>query len=413
MKIFLGLFFLWTNANGAQDKEVIVSVMCWYSPLGSLNGVRNWQVGGYQYERNRNGESKANYPVPSALKLPPQLVPGSEEYHALMAEAAKLELAKIKSGGFDVAVFDMLPWPAYDPASPASITNVPFNEFRTFLSWLKAGESVGIKVGFSPDVQNRSGDYPKGYKLNAEEWVRNLAGAYDQIKDYPALWKIEGRPAAIHFGTSILAGNSPPVPGDPDPDCGWRKVLSKLKEMGKNFYFIADIRPLDKNIEEWSKIADAVYSFAPAGPKNYFAEIHPILEKKFSIPFLWIASPGYYAPAVKSYTEPDFERVHKTYLAAIKSGTKRMVFLTWNDFGEDTDIAPSANKGNCLLDVVAYYNEWFKSGKQPEIAAEKIIVSYPAFIPENISTKVPVWGEPKKNQERYEVSEAVLKDNPN
>jgi len=267
MTALIGFLFLLLNAHGAQEKEVIVSVMCWYSPLGSLNGVRNWQVGGYQYERNRSGESKANFPVPSGLKLPSQLVPGSEEYHALLADAAKIELAKIKSGGFDVAVFDMLPWPAYDPGARASITNVPFNEFRTFLSWLKAGESVGIKVGFSPDVQNRSGDYPKGYKLNAEEWVRNLAGAYDQMKDYPALWRIEGRPAAIHFGTSILAGNSPPVPGDPDPDGGWRKVLSKLRESGKNFYFIADIRPLDKNIEEWNLIADAVYSFAPAGPK--------------------------------------------------------------------------------------------------------------------------------------------------
>lgn len=407
------VLFFWANVYGASDKETVVSVMCWYSPLGSMNGVKNWQVGGYQYERNRSGESKANYPAASGLKLPPALVIGSEEYRALQAEAAKLELDNIKRGGFDVAVFDMLPWPAYDPSAPLSISNVPFNEFQTFLSWLQAGEAVGVKVGLSPDVQNRSGDYPKGYKLNADEWTRNLAGAYDQIKDYPALWRIEGRPAAIHFGTSILAGNAPPVPGDPDPDGGWRKVLANLKAQGKNYYFVADIRPLDKNIEAWDKIADAVYSFAPAGPKNYFAEIHPILEKKFSIPFLWTLSPGYFAPAVKSYTEPDFERIHKTYLAAIKSGTKRMVFLTWNDFGEDTDIAPSANKGNCLLDVVAYYNAWFKSGKLPDIAAEKIIVSYPVFIPENITFKTPVWGEPKKNQERYEVSEAVLKENPN
>ncbi len=396
----------------APKRLALISVMSWYSPIGALNGARMWQTGGYRYQGNRSGENHKNYPDMPGLVLPETLAVGSEEFDKLMFDAVKKDLLDMKAAGFDVALYDMLPWPTYDPAAPLHVTNSPFTHFKTFLLWLKAGEAVGMKVALCPDVQNRSGDFPKGYKLNVDEWTRVLAGAYDLMKDYPALWRVEGKPAAVHFGTSIKAGNSPPAPGDPEPDGGWRKVLANLKAMGKTYYFVADIRPHDGRIEDWKNVSDAAYCFAPAGPKTFFVDVFPVMEKKIGIPFFWIASPGYYHPGLASYVEPDFDRIHRVYTTAIQRGVTHMAFLTWNDFGEDTDMAPSAYKGRCLVDIGAYYNTWFKTGVQPAIDREKIMISYPLAVPEKINAKPPVWGETKKNQELYQVDPGIVKERP-
>jgi hypothetical protein len=132
--------------------------------------------------------------------------------------------------------------------------------------------------------------------------------------------------------------------------------------------------------------------FAPASPATFMVDEQTIMSNYFSIPFMWSVSPGYYNATVNAYTEPDFRRIHDTYLAAIKAGAKFMNVLTWNDFGEDTDIAPSADKGHSLLDIFTYYNQWFKSGKQPPVITDKVIISYPMRIPSEVHTKSPVFG---------------------
>ena len=402
-----------TISLSSAEREVLVSVMCWNTPLGSLNGARQWQVNGYNYERQRSGESAANYPLPPDVNFPRTLVVGTDEYYALQYKAALIDLARMKGASFDTALFDMLPMPIYDPSQPISSTNAPLTHFRTFLEWLRAAEVTGMKAGIFADVQNKSGDHPQGYKLNTAEWTRDLIGAVDAVKDAKALWRIGEKPAVIHFGASIKAGNSPPVRGAPEPDGGWRSVLKSVRDAGREFYFIADIRPLDADIQAWNSIADAVYSFAPAGPKNYFADIHPyLMEKIFTVPFMWVVSPGYYNPGLRAYTEPDFERIHRTYTAAMKANASKIQVLTWNDFGEDTDIAPSANKGDCLLTVFGYYNRWFKSGIQPKADTDTIIIAYPVAIPANVQSKPPAWGDAKRNQEKYAVDKAVTALSP-
>lgn len=410
--LMLTIALLLSAQARAEDKDIIADVMSWYTPIGALNGVTSWLPDGYRYENRRRGEDHRNFPLPPSLVLPPTLTVGSDEYENLQFEAAKQELIKIKSAGFNVAVFDMQPWPAYDPTQPIAPKSVPFDQWRTFLSWLKAGESVGIRVGFSPDVQNRTGDYPQGYKLSADEWVRNLAGAYDQIKGYPALWRIGGKPVLIHFGTSVQAGQAPPVPGDPEPDGGWRKVISRLKAAGKNYYFIADIRPNDAHIEQWNQIADAVYNYSPAAPGSYLADMQPVLAKTLSIPLIWVVSPGYYNQGIHAYTQPDFERIHRAYMEAMANGVRQLEFLTWNDFGEDTDITPSANKGNCLYDIVSYYNAWFSNGRQPAVSSEKVILAYPVAIPAYIASRAPAWGNQIANRMHYKIGADALRRNP-
>ncbi len=170
-------------------------------------------------------------------------------------------------------------------------------------------------------------------------------------------------------------------------------MLQNVRDTGRSFSFIADIRPRYSNLAEWEDFVDGAYIFGPAAPTGFLKEMQPQIAAKFKkIPFIWSVSPGYYNANIPAYTQPDFNRIHEAYRAAIAAHAPYMFVMTWNDFSEDTDIEPSVNKGSALLTVFRYYNEWFKAGLQPKWNEEHIVLAYPLRIPRNVYTRFTDWG---------------------
>ncbi|MBI4976832.1 MAG: hypothetical protein HZC28_05085 [Spirochaetes bacterium] len=372
-----------------QKRESVVCYLSWFNEIGGFTGSRAWRPGGYRYQEA--SENDWNYPLPQTA-LPTRAPDiGSDEFYRLLFESARATQHVMKNAGFDIVTFDMLPMPKYDPSQPLSDTNIPFAHFRTYLEWIRAAEDTGMRVGLMPDIMNKSSDYPEGRKLNRDEWINVLGGALTAIQDKRPLWRIDGKPVVIHFGSDIVYGGPAPVSADIKPDGGWRDVLSGLRTKGSSLFFIADARPHDY-ILRWGDISDGLHMFAPAAPMAFLADYQRDISKALSIPFVWTVSPGYYRPGL-SYTEPDFARIDATYRAAMQSGAERIYFLTWNDFEERTDIAPSPHKGSYLLDVVAFYNRWFKTGMKPSAAPESVVLAYPFRISAQVKTKSPVWGK--------------------
>lgn len=379
-------------------REVVVSYISWFSPVGALNGTKIWKQNGYNYQRAKTSNGIRNYPLVPGVRFP-EIEPavGSAEYYQLERDAARVVLNQMKSAGFDVVTFDMQPFPDYDPAQPLSESNAPLAGFKTFLTWLPEAEKVGIKLAPNPDIWNFSGETAgKIRTLDVAAWKRSLSGILNLTPNSNALWKIDGRPVIIHFGSDCYKDHQRAAPqsGAPMPDAGWRQVLQELRDEGKKFFFIADVRIHDL-IREWNKISDGVYIFSPAAPQGGTVD-QVNLEKAFTIPYLWTVSPGYYRGNV-AYTEPNFGRIHETYQNAIKANARRMFVLTWNDYEEETDIGPTAAKGDCLLRVFAYYNEWFKTGQPPKSTKDTIILAYPMRIPDIVTTKAPRYGRLKSD----------------
>lgn len=388
-------------------RQTLVSVMSWHTPIGDLNGVRSWQAGGYRFERNRDGRSPANWRWPAREDLPPTLEPGSPAYLDLQEDAARQDLLLMAEAGFDVALFDMLPWPDWRPEAPVAPQNAPFSQFQTFERWLRSAEGLGIAVGLFADIENRSGDYPTGKTLDVAAWTASLSGALRLCSETPALWRIDGRPAIIHFGTSSILGRAPD-PAAAAPDGGWGEILRRLRQDGLGPYFIADIRPHDPARQGWDAIADAVHCFHPAGPRRYLVEMQQLLARRHAVPYVWSTSIGYYNR--KAWTAPDFRRIHEVYLAALAAGARFVHAMTWNDFAEDTDFAPSALKGRCLLDVYAYYNRWFTTGVEPAVWPERIIIGYPRAIPATVTSPSVSWGTPAVQRDMHRPAAEDLAD---
>lgn len=392
------------NVSIALEPQVIVGVLSWYSPLGALNGVDNFQSNGYLYRAQAAlGSNIANYPLPLGVEYPNEApVVGGPEFLHLSQVSALKSLQLMRQASFDVAAFDMLPWPTYQPPSqfeqPRVGDDQPFSHFPVFLRWLQAAPEAKMKVALFADIQNFSGDFPQGRKLTVGEWTNVLKGALDGMKgadgnDLPGVWKLNNKPAIFHFGTDSSTGFAPNL-SEPEPDKGWRSILKNVRDSGRSFSFIADIRPRYSNLAEWEEFVDGAYIFGPAAPTGFLKELQPQIASNFQkIPFIWSVSPGYYNASIPAYTQPDFNRIHEAYQAAITAKAPYMFVMTWNDFGEDTDIEPSVNKGSALLTVFRYYNEWFKAGSQPNWKGEDhIVLSYPLRIPQTVYTPLVDWG---------------------
>lgn len=381
------------SPSGDESRQVLIVALSWFTKAGNANC-------GIGYESCKAG-GVANYPLPPGFQLPKYeknpLISSAylrgDEWLDIQRRVAEEDLALMKRKGFDVMLFDMLPMPGYDPLKPLGYPNEPFNHFKAFLEWVKAAEKTGMKAGIFADHMNRSNIYPKGRRVNKDEWVMILNNALDLLPDSPGLWTVAGAPGVMHFNTDATYDKlNAPVSSDFLPDGGWREVLASVKNSGRKLFFLADVRPHDKTLE-WNSIADGAYIFAPSAPLSFLIDYQTEISKKFKIPYFWFVSSGNYRNP--TYTEPDPARIHNAYLAAMKAGAKRVVVETWNDFEEDHDICPSVNKGSRLLDIYAFYNEWFKSGKQPAAEPERLILCYPVRIPETVSSKPPVWGEGK------------------
>jgi hypothetical protein len=53
--------------------------------------------------------------------------------------------------------------------------------------------------------------------------------------------------------------------------------------------------------------------------------------------------------------------------SAITGGADWVHLITWNDYSEATEIAPSTGIGYAFADLSAYYTAWFKAGRPPHV----------------------------------------------
>ncbi|WP_454602546.1 endo-1,3-alpha-glucanase family glycosylhydrolase [Microbacterium trichothecenolyticum] len=61
---------------------------------------------------------------------------------------------------------------------------------------------------------------------------------------------------------------------------------------------------------------------------------------------------------------------------AIAEKADYVQLVTWNDYSESTQIAPSQDHGSAFLDLTRYYTAWFHTGTQPAVTADAIVLTH-------------------------------------
>lgn len=68
--------------------------------------------------------------------------------------------------------------------------------------------------------------------------------------------------------------------------------------------------------------------------------------------------------------------LRNTWQIARESNSEWVQLISWNDYSEGTAFAPSEGHGRALLDLNAYFVDWFKTGTAPTITRDVAYVSY-------------------------------------
>ena len=159
----------------------------------------------------------------------------------------------------------------------------------------------------------------------------------------------------------------------------WRSVLSELERRWLDVAFV----PTFLNASESNMAAFAPISYAQgvlgtrnpcnitAAP-NYAARAHGLGVK-------WVAPVAVQdeRPNQAVYQEAaNLETLRASWERAIGDGADMVQLITWNDYSENTQFAPSEAHGDAFLDVNGYYLTQFKSGSAPAITGDALYVTH-------------------------------------
>jgi hypothetical protein len=390
MKAFTAIcfgFLLATVLRTGYSQEVVVTYLSWFQPYGTTVGCNQWRAAGSNYEGRRR--AGLNFPNRSEkIKPRGEILPLTFGLSQAGRDYIRSELELIKLAGFDVIAYDMLPDP--NPKYP-SFANAAYCGLDLFERYGDIAGELGLKLTLFSDIKNRSSDYPRTYTFTNEEWLSAYTTIGRMYGDKSWFWKPRGVPAIFQFGATVgaMAGKS----GN-EAIKGWDSLANELSQRRMPLDIFLDIRPSDEiRLFTQQRSGSMIpFVFAPGAPYGFLNRYLTSLSNRS--PFLtWSVSPGYYNRSLMAHLPPDFARIHKSYMQAIKEKAKVLMVTTWNDLEEDTDIMPSQTKGMALASIFGFYNKWYKSGVQPSIERSTLIIALPQRQFANIKSGPPSWGD--------------------
>ena len=244
--------------------------------------------------------------------------------------------------------------------------------WERFLVMLKAANAVdpNFKILFKPDMF-------AGLSQNPDA----LYGALMQIKNSPALLRLpDGRIVVSPYGADAL------------PVSFWKKILARWAASGVRVAFVPCV-------QQWKQYANAFapisYGMMQWGQDQSMGFKYIKKQTGLSL-FCNCVNPQYFRPNAKIYDEyNNSESFRLNWENLIKNDVDWINVVTWNDYAEGTEIAPSTGIGNTFFELTAYYSTWFKTGVQPTISKDRIFMFHHAEISgKNLNNLISVDASP-------------------
>ncbi len=138
------------------------------------------------------------------------------------------------------------------------------------------------------------------------------------------------------------------------------------------------LNPTRENIRAYAAVSYAEGSWGTRtvstvkGAPNYAAIAH-----SFGTKWMSPVAPQDERPRSFLYAEADnTELLRSSWARALSDGADFVQLTTWNDYSEQTSMAPSFAHGTTFLDINAYYQTQFKTGKAPAITGDALYITH-------------------------------------
>ena len=296
---------------------------------------------------NPDGEGGKFKAVGGFIRERPLPVPGAGQpvsgtpNTTWVLDDAKTEVRRAIMAGLDGFDYDGL-----DVKGPM------WDRFNIMLEAAKAVDP-NFKIMFKPDMAAGLSQYPDA-----------LYKALIEVKNSPSLYRLPD-------GRIVVS----PYAADAQPVSFWKKMLSKWAAAGVRVAFVPCV-------QQWRKYASA---FAPISygmmqwGQDQSGGVKDLKRQNGLSIFCNTVTPQVFRPNNRIYDEyKNSERYRLVWESLIKNDVDWVNVVTWNDYSESTEIAPSTGIGTTFFEMTAYYATWFKTGMQPQITKDRIFMFHHA-----------------------------------
>ncbi|WP_424449722.1 endo-1,3-alpha-glucanase family glycosylhydrolase [Microbacterium arborescens] len=155
----------------------------------------------------------------------------------------------------------------------------------------------------------------------------------------------------------------------------WSRIIDRLKRVhGVPVTFQAVfLNASDANMSAFRGIADG-YGNWGVRTEWHTANGPDYAARAAALGKTWMApvSVQDYRPRAGVFAESgNTDNLRASWKRAIDTGAQYVQLVTWNDYSESTQFAPSADHGDTFLDISRPYLDWFHSGTQPRVTQDQ------------------------------------------
>jgi Glycosyl hydrolase family 71. len=226
--------------------------------------------------------------------------------------------------------------------------------FKRLLNMLDAAQAVdpGFKVALMIDAVT-----------NEDRSVEDVAAGIVQVANHPAVYRMsDGRLLIAAFTADRL------------PVDWWQDLFKTLKKTGIKVYFMPVFQGWRDKFSPFTAISDGLADWGDRSLSG-FDSVMPGAAAAHELGKIWMSpvSPQLFRPKKNDlfYKEAGGSTLFReTWRVAREGGADWVQIITWNDYGEGTEIAPSTGIQYAFYDLTGFYGTWFKTGQQPPITRD-------------------------------------------
>ncbi|MCM8732548.1 glycoside hydrolase family 71 protein [Hephaestia sp. GCM10023244] len=170
------------------------------------------------------------------------------------------------------------------------------------------------------------------------------------------------------------------VPFKPDnrPLSFWRELKARMDARGQPIALVPETLAIAQ-LTTFVPVADGLTFWGertPSSGPSQLAEARH-LTRVTGLPVMMPVAPQDFRPKSGLLWEArNSETFRSQWSAAIESEAPWVHVITWNDYSEATEIAPSSTTQFIFYDLAAYYIFWFKNGQPPDIKRDALFYTF-------------------------------------
>jgi hypothetical protein len=208
----------------------------------------------------------------------------------------------------------------------------------------------GFKILLMPDMEAEFSSQPQ-----------NVIVAVRALASHPAAYRLSD-------GRLVLA----PYNAQNQSVAWWTALIAALKAEGIDVAFFPVFQGWYRYAASYAPISVGMSDWGMRSPTVNRADL-PTAAQAHGYKTLWMGtvSPQDNRPKDLLYWEArNSENYRVMWENAIAGGSDWVQIVTWNDYSEATEVAPSSGTQWSFYDLTAYYTTWFKTGSSPAITRD-------------------------------------------